>query len=442
MILIIMAGYSFAQSKYEVVREAKRDGKTYFYFSVDCSDKNNCTAVGHEYPQDTGNAYAIIIERTTDGGATWQFQHSGLPSQATFNDGHFLRKVDAIDSLNVVLAGDGGKILRTTDGGDTWYQQQFAIVAIADISFSDSATGMAVASGAILRTADAGTTWEKVANLPNEWYQSCKAYSATEQKAFVFGRGRVYATSDGWQTWHSGDTLFDDESGGQFWRNLEFAYFYSQQILIAGGAHHAEENPDIFHNALIAISQDGGKSWTEVFDSMTQIVGGVFSIAINSEGRGIALGYGAGVLTTTDYGLHWNPDTLNLEKPPLKFYSATLAGDDEVLFIGQNTVNAKIIKARIPQLLIARTQLENVIYSVRVYPNPASTDQLNISSLQRRYGVTYALYDVLGRKALDIYPDKQNNASVSIAELPIGAYKLFVNVDNLQLPVTTVCIIK
>ncbi len=263
--LILFIHYSSsAQTIYEVVRDAKRDDKTYYYYSVDCSDKNNCTAVGRERTAGLPLPNAIIIERTTDGGTTWHFQNSGLDNLPAFNSIGYLRKVDAIDSLNVVIAGDSGRILRTTDAGNTWSRQESTTLwDIQDISFSDSLNGMAVLGGAILTTTNAGATWSAVPNMPNAGYYQCKAFSSLEQRAVTHMTAFTYSTSDGWNTWHRGDSVADDESGGAFWRLIGHVNFLTQQIVLASGAHHTPGNPDVFHNAFIVRSEDGGKTWTD-----------------------------------------------------------------------------------------------------------------------------------------------------------------------------------
>ncbi|MFZ1517145.1 MAG: YCF48-related protein [Ignavibacteriaceae bacterium] len=54
-----------------------------------------------------------IIRKTTDGGFTWAIQDSQV--NTSYN------AIEIIDSLNVMVVGDGGRISFTSDGGANWY---------------------------------------------------------------------------------------------------------------------------------------------------------------------------------------------------------------------------------------------------------------------------------------------------------------------------------
>ena len=139
-----------------------------------------------------------IIRKTTDGGLSWAVQDS--QTNTCYN------AIQIIDPLNVIVVGEGGRILYTTDGGSQWYSgganddgEYYDIVlqgtrkwitgekngfprlfvstesgfpwklcssvltenSLSDISFSDSSKGWLVGSnGTLLKTIDGGENWE------------------------------------------------------------------------------------------------------------------------------------------------------------------------------------------------------------------------------------------------------------------------------------------
>jgi len=114
-------------------RRGELDGSAgmtnYFLYGVSFTDANTGTAVGSD-----GTGSCII--RTTDGGATWTNQPSGLPG-APFNS--ILNAVCFLDANTGIAVGQSSGIgeldipagyiisviLRTTNGGSTWAQDPF-----------------------------------------------------------------------------------------------------------------------------------------------------------------------------------------------------------------------------------------------------------------------------------------------------------------------------
>ena len=112
------------------------------------TDADTITAVG-----DFNN----VILRTTDGGANWGREPSGVPNW--LND---VRFTDA--NTGAVVGGQGicspgaSTILRTTDGGATWKRQNTGWTrALYGVFFTDANTGWAVGElGIILHTTTGG----------------------------------------------------------------------------------------------------------------------------------------------------------------------------------------------------------------------------------------------------------------------------------------------
>jgi hypothetical protein len=92
------------------------------------------------------------ILRTTDGGATWVPQTSGVTET--------LLAVTFTDANNGTAVGQLGVILRTTDGGQSWIRQESGTNQdIYNVAFTGPDTGTVVGGfGAILRTGSSATS--------------------------------------------------------------------------------------------------------------------------------------------------------------------------------------------------------------------------------------------------------------------------------------------
>jgi hypothetical protein len=94
------------------------------------------------------------IMRTTDGGANWQTQTSGVPDT--------LRGICFRDSVLGCAVGNGGIVLRTTDGGSSWnwvstgYTETLYGVFLSYYGSLGYAVG---ANGRILATSNGGASW-------------------------------------------------------------------------------------------------------------------------------------------------------------------------------------------------------------------------------------------------------------------------------------------
>lgn len=94
-----------------------------------------------------------LVERSTDGGATWTTQEVKAPQELT---------AGAAASADVCwIVGRAGAVLRTTDGGRAWIRVEFPERADLTAVLATSAEGATVttADGRTFTTADGGRTW-------------------------------------------------------------------------------------------------------------------------------------------------------------------------------------------------------------------------------------------------------------------------------------------
>lgn len=102
------------------------------------------------------------IAHTTDGGATWSWQSSGVTS-----DLHAVRFADANRGFAV---GDGGTTITTSDGGLHWTVASATTIDLRSAALSSDSWLAVGANGTVLRSIDGGRTWstskiEGAANL-------------------------------------------------------------------------------------------------------------------------------------------------------------------------------------------------------------------------------------------------------------------------------------
>ena len=101
----------------------------------------------------------MLIQRTTDGGATW----TGInPPSGTYYT------VFAWDVNNIITGSTSGNVRKTTDGGTTWttiYVGQSS--TLYGLKFTDTMNGWVSGTGDNpAYTTDGGDTWTLAASVP------------------------------------------------------------------------------------------------------------------------------------------------------------------------------------------------------------------------------------------------------------------------------------
>ncbi|MBN2205283.1 MAG: hypothetical protein JW767_09700 [Thermoleophilia bacterium] len=136
------------------------------------------------------------VFRTSDGGATWRHQTSGL------GDVDWLRDVDFVTLRRGWVVGRGGQIFRTTTAGAGWRLQPSGTTEhLEAVTFLSSQWGWAVGrNGTVLRTLDAGATWERI-DVPTDVALWDVEFVGAELGWIVGDAGTVLKTVDGGATW-------------------------------------------------------------------------------------------------------------------------------------------------------------------------------------------------------------------------------------------------
>lgn len=141
---------------------------------------------------------AGTVIKTTNAGANWASQTSGVPAATT------LYGVSAVDTQTAFAWGTGGTFIETSDGGSTWDRRTISSADLYAGSFVDSQTAwVAGTSGTVLKTTDGGTNWTSQTASAGAGSNALWSmdFLDVNQGYLVGAGGVVRKTVDGGNTW-------------------------------------------------------------------------------------------------------------------------------------------------------------------------------------------------------------------------------------------------
>jgi len=134
------------------------------------------------------------IARSTDGGASWEVQHSIT--------GAYMEAVEVLDAATVLVLGQVPQgqrfILRSTDAGASWTNVSPKQAILMDSEFVDPTTGWVV-GGQIYKSSDGGISWNGQ-HTPSEVLYSVSFFDALHGWAVGWGPTILHTTNGG-TTW-------------------------------------------------------------------------------------------------------------------------------------------------------------------------------------------------------------------------------------------------
>ncbi len=415
----------FGQIEPLVVLPRPTDTGQIVYTALGCLDDHNCLAVATAYWWDSLSPYHPYIERTVDGGLTWNRQN--LPFHPlTDQIQRFFSKVYYIDSVNILLTGDSGLIYRTTDAGVNWIDQSYPWIAAAGgVSFFDSTNGViAMGGGVLIRTSDAGAHWQPTQGLPNAYLLAPKMYSPDSFVVYQNGSDRLYSISHAGTEVDSSKWIFNppqsDTGGLKSITGIAWVGNHGEGI---GMGYHwpTSQQPQ---QILLVTTSDAGTNWKTIFDRPLSLNNSGTLNALEN-GTGI-LSWGIGMLLWTEQwrGTNWYVDTIIA---PVQYYQIPQMAildqhhglallDDGSLFVPASI--GWIARFTLPSKNSVSAQ-QPLDPKTRLYPNP-SAELVTITS--NRYSEPVSLMDVLGRQVLRDVLDATGRASVNVSGLPPGMY--------------------
>jgi photosystem II stability/assembly factor-like uncharacterized protein len=330
-----------------------------------------------------------IIVHTSDGGNTWDIQHSDL--QYFIEDIFFLN-----ERLGWAISNDyytfGTIIMKTTNGGTNWQFTRYpdTTLILNTIYYVDSLHGyLGGYDGTILKTTDAGSSWNRCSLDSNFFihFPFRKFSFLDNQHGVACGgimdiAGIIYRTSDSGLNWHMVDTTNEPVNGVLYWD--------STHIFAAGG--------DFEYGGSFLFSTNGGNHWT---DSTVGIFGAGQNAAVRVLNEiWIPLGFSGRWMLTRDTGKTFKefpaPDSSAI-------YDAVFLTDRIGWAVGSNGTickyNSSLIGVGDPGKIADVYKLE------QNYPNPFNPATTITYSLSHSAVVTITLYDAVGREVKTLLRD-------------------------------------
>jgi photosystem II stability/assembly factor-like uncharacterized protein len=185
---------------------------SYSIYGLFALDANNVWAVGGVFDS-YNELFVRYIIHTSNGGDTWttQYYESGYyyDPVGPLNDIYFT------DNNHGWAVGYDGAIIATTDGGANWIEQDSGLSGYYDelfgVAFTDSNNGWAVGEdGNVVSTTNGGSTWTQV-DIGTTDYLNSICFTDANNGWIAGGdyyplHGTIFHTNDGGTTWNLQDT--------------------------------------------------------------------------------------------------------------------------------------------------------------------------------------------------------------------------------------------
>lgn len=270
----------------------------------------------------------------------------------TRNTAVSLRGISAVSSTVAWASGAKGTFLKTIDGGETWSAAVVPGAADADFravrAFSEKSAYLLSAGAGPLsrlyRTNDGGVKWDLVMVNPDpKGFWDCMGMWDPLHGILlgdpINGRFTIWTTSDGvtWQPQKGPPALAD-----------EGAFAASNSSLFLRGAHEAWFGTGGAPGARVFHSDDGGKTWTVVKTSVRHdsANAGIFSLAFRDPSHGVAAGGdyskptdpAGSIAISRDGGKSWSAPA----SPFGGYRSAVTYIDDEKMWVAVGTSGSDV----------------------------------------------------------------------------------------------------
>jgi len=335
------------------------------------------------------------VNRSTDGGQTWETINSGLANLDT--------RTFTIKDDGTIFCGAGfsyydpGVIFRSSDNGNSWVR------ADTGIAWSTHLNAMAVdAYGNIYAGAYDGVY--KSINNGSSWFNIGGVGGA---KGLEFNsQGDLFLASYGGGFWKlpSGDTTWIDLTS-----NIGSTYNYC--MLIAS-------NDYIYTD--YRRSTDNGQTWTSY-----SVGDFVSSIAENSAGHLFCgtFNYGSGIFRSTDYGDTW--EQINSGLTIMDIRSVAVDSDDYLYAGSWGESVFKTTTSTVTGIADRNSQTQELIL-LQNYPNPFSQITTITWQQSEQNHVILNVFDFIGRKIQTItdtkMPAGKHQFTFDASGLPAGVY--------------------
>ncbi len=312
------------------------------FFKMDCSiraietiDENTCYFAG------SNGMYGF----TKDGGNSWTIDSLSHPSHASLQ----FRSIAKTEKAWMILGIASPALLyRSEDEGQNWeivYQENDTLAFYDSMAFWNDMEGIAMGDPtdgclSVIKTKDGGMTWNKIdcEGLPAS-AKGEAAFAASNSNIALAGshvwmvsggvKSRVYHSADRGATWEVFDTPIIQ--GQQMTGIFSCDFLNEKEGYIFGG--NWEKPKD--YSANKAFTQDGGRTWTLVSDSLSPGYRSCVQYLDNS-GTILAVGF-PGISISTDFGRSWE----NVSEE--SFYTAR-ATENVLWLAGKERIGRLVLK--------------------------------------------------------------------------------------------------
>jgi photosystem II stability/assembly factor-like uncharacterized protein len=351
------------------------------------------------YAIDSLNVWATgqdgLIIHTTDGGTTWD----SIPNGATqgIYTVEFINAdtgfVGGRDNGPGALVGTNTLIQRTTDGGLTWEFQNLpggSQNLLMDLDFVEGPPGepmRGTSVGGLAHvwvTNDYGETWEAASGDCGEGnFNSC-FFADSITGWFVGTPSNVKPYT----------IMFTDDGCKSFAEQTD-----PNEVKLNGVCFGTDlKGLAVGNSGAILFTSDGGANWEQSADEDISVTTW-FSVFLSATGKAWAVGNNGRILYSTDWGQTWETQESGVTEP---LWEVHFINDNEGWIVGGFSENV-ILHTKNGGGTSAGTGVYNdertKAYSLEQnHPNPFSTSTQISYRLTRSNHVTLIIYDISGRK--------------------------------------------
>jgi len=260
--------------------------------------------------------YGLIL-MTVDAGRTWQPYPTSTDSA--------LLAIDMTQGGQGSIVGQEGVVLHSADGGAKWSEVQSGTDArLFSVSLNESGLGLAVGEfGALARTRDHGRSWTRISpgltTIAPDWSEMREIDDSPHlYDVLVEDGGRVLVVGE------LGLILRSDDAGIS-WKLVH----RGDESLFAIVKSPAAEYWCMGQSGSLLRSRDEGRTWERI---ELDLASSLLDMSIDRKGRGVLLGLGTLLVTSTG-GETWHSDPeFNV---PVPWYQAVAAtGDGGHVIVG------------------------------------------------------------------------------------------------------------